>query len=222
MRVKNVSKRFFDWIITVKAICFESVLRCPYDCLQYYAGICDWRDGTRDEFITIPHSINATVIFLSVEDLRVNDYFHFETGNVFLIDKDNRKHRVFSPCSYLSDRSGDYLCLMKNSSDSDEGLFLFSESIVEESFQAIRFYNPKNSDDYIDFTASELQETVVDFSEFLSKHINDINNEQLVRSQISELVDRNNRYYEITRRLFDHGVLPRDVTYELLNRIKRL
>lgn len=222
MKEKNVSKLFFDWIITIKAICFESVLRCPYDCFQYYAGICDWRDGSRDEFTKDPHSINATVVFLCVEELRTNDYFHFYTGNVFLIDKENREHKVFSPCGRLSDRPSDYLCLMRDSSDSDEGLFLLSESIGEESFQSIRFYNPRNPDKYIDFTAEELQETIIGFSEYLSRHTANINNKQLVSSQISELLDKNIRYYEITRQLFDRGVMPKDITYSLLDRIKQL
>lgn len=222
MEVKNISKLFFDWIITLKAICFESVLRCPYDCTKYYADLCDWRNGTHDEFLTIPHSIKATVIFLSVEELRSNDYYYFETDNVFLIDKENREHRVFSPCSNMSDRSCSYLCLTKDSNDSDEGLFLLSESIVEESFKSIRFYNPKNSDNYIDFTADELQDTIVDFSEYLSKHTAEINNKQLVSSQIDELLDKNIRYYEITRQLNDQGVIQKEIASLLIDRIKQL
>lgn len=222
MKEKSVSKLFYNWIITIKAICFESVLRCPFDCLQYYTGLCDWRNGTRDEFIKYPHSINATVIFLSVEELRHDDYFHFETDNVFFIDKENCEHKVFSPCSYLSDQSNDYFCSMKDSKDSDEGLFLLSKSIEEESFQSIRFYNPRNSDNYIDFTADELQETIVGLSEYLSRHTADINNKHLVNSQINEIMDKNIHYYEITRQLFDQGVLPKDITYLLIDRIKQL
>ena len=222
MKDINVSKLFFDWIITIKAVCFESVLRCPFDCLQYYAGFCEWRDGSRDEFIKVPHSINATVIFLCVEELRSVDYLHFLTDNVFMIDKVNCKHKVFSPCSWLSDRSSSYLCSMKDSEVSDEGLFLLSQNIEEKSFQSIRFYHPRYSDDYIDFTADELQETKVDFSEYLSKHTLDINNNQLVSSQIRELSDKNIHYYEITRRLFDLGMMPNNITYNLLHRIKLL
>lgn len=122
----------------------------------------------------------------------------------------------------MSDRPCSYLCLTKDSNDSDEGLFLLSESIVEESFKSIRFYNPKNSDNYIDFTADELQDTIVDFSEYLSKHTAEINNKQLVSSQIDELLDKNIRYYEITRQLNDQGVIQKEIASLLIDRIKQL
>lgn len=181
------SKEVNNCIITLKSVSVDAKFSCPTDCKYYKLDECYWALNSRTQVYN--HKLEGIIVFFNLSYRNQVPPFFFYPGSVILRDSHNIEHRGVSLCDRIS-KIGSWgrHCLV----NTQENLYVFFPKLDEgTSIDTIRFLGLGKQKGFVEFSSSEINKSLLSFSDFISTDIMDLQLGPLysIQSKMSQFAD---------------------------------